>query len=68
MGAGDDRSRRPVDGLGGEGIGLSVAARHPGASMNDLTDPAEIDPLSGNAVLSGVPVTVAPAAGGGRRC
>jgi hypothetical protein len=26
--------------------------------MNDLTDPAEIDPLSGNAVLSGVSVSV----------
>jgi hypothetical protein len=26
--------------------------------MNDLTDPAEIDSLSGNAVLSGVPVSI----------
>jgi hypothetical protein len=30
--------------------------------MNDLTDPAEIDPLSGNAVLSGVPVSIEPLA------
>ena len=42
----------------GDGIRLQVAAEHAGASMNDLTDPAEIDPLSGNAVLSGVPVRV----------
>jgi anaerobic selenocysteine-containing dehydrogenase len=42
----------------GEGIQLQVAAAHAGASMNDLTDPAEIDPLSGNAVLNGVPVRV----------
>jgi anaerobic selenocysteine-containing dehydrogenase len=42
----------------GEGIALGVAAEHAGASMNDLTDPAEIDPLSGNAVLSGVSVSV----------
>ncbi len=42
----------------GEGLGLSVAVRHAGASLNDLTDPGEIDPLSGNAVLSGVPVSV----------
>jgi len=42
----------------GEGIRLHVAAQHAGASCNDLTDPAEIDPLSGNAVLSGVPVHV----------
>ena len=42
----------------GEGIKLEVAAEHAGASINDLTDPAEIDPLSGNAVLSGFPVSV----------
>jgi len=35
-----------------------VASQHAGASVNDLTDPAEIDPLSGNAVLNGVPVRV----------
>jgi anaerobic selenocysteine-containing dehydrogenase len=40
------------------GIRLRVATEHAGASMNDLTDPAEIDPLSGTAVLSGVPVRV----------
>jgi anaerobic selenocysteine-containing dehydrogenase len=45
-------------GHGAAGIRLSVAAELPGASINDLTDPAEIDPLSGTAVLSGVPVRV----------
>ena len=40
------------------GIQLPVAALHAGVSMNDLTDPAEIDPLSGTAVLSGIPVRV----------
>ena len=44
----------------GEGIRLAVAAEHAGASINDLTDPAEIDPLSGNSVLNGVPVHVEP--------
>jgi anaerobic selenocysteine-containing dehydrogenase len=44
----------------GDGIRLSVAAEHAGASFNDLTDPAEIDPLSGNSVLNGVPVRVEP--------
>jgi anaerobic selenocysteine-containing dehydrogenase len=48
----------------GDGIALAVAAEHAGASINDLTDPAEIDPLSGNAVLSGVPVRVEPAGDG----
>jgi anaerobic selenocysteine-containing dehydrogenase len=43
-----------------EGIAMKVAAEHAGASINDLTDPAELDPLSGNAVLSGVAVDVAP--------
>lgn len=42
----------------GHGLQLRVAGQHAGASMNDLTDPDEIDPLSGNAVLSGVPVSV----------
>ena len=45
-------------GHGAPGIRLEVAAEHAGASINDLTDPAEIDPLSGTAVLSGVPVRV----------
>ena len=44
-----------------EGSQMRVAAEHAGASINDLTDPAEIDPLSGNAVLSGVPVRLARA-------
>jgi anaerobic selenocysteine-containing dehydrogenase len=43
-------------GHGVPGIRLKVAAEHAGASMNELTDPAEIDPLSGTAVLSGIPV------------
>jgi len=42
----------------GDGIRLGVAEQHAGVSINDLTDPAEIDPLSGNAVLNGVPVRV----------
>jgi anaerobic selenocysteine-containing dehydrogenase len=46
-------------GHGAEGVALATAAAHAGVSFNDLTDPAQIDPLSGNAVLSGVPVEVA---------
>ena len=41
------------------GVRLAHAVELPGASMNDLTDPAVLD-VSGNAVLSGVPVTVRP--------
>jgi anaerobic selenocysteine-containing dehydrogenase len=40
------------------GVTLTVASRHPGASANDLTDERQVDELSGNAVLSGVPVEV----------
>lgn len=43
------------------GTRLNVAAQLPGVSMNDLADPNAIDPLSGNAVLSGIPIQVAPA-------
>ena len=32
----------------------------PGVSVNDLTDPDVVEPVSGNAVLNGVPVTVEP--------
>jgi hypothetical protein len=39
---------------------MSVAQRHAGVNSNRLTDDLSIDPLSGNAVLNGVPVRVAP--------
>ncbi len=42
------------------GARLLVAQQHPGASLNDLTDDQFIDPLSGNAAFSGVPVEVRP--------
>lgn len=41
--------------------GQRVAATRPGASINDLTDPALLDEPTGTAVLNGVPVTVARA-------
>ncbi|MBI5478726.1 MAG: molybdopterin-dependent oxidoreductase [Deltaproteobacteria bacterium] len=47
------------------GVRLRVAARHAGASLNDLTDHEAIDPLGGTAVLNGTPVTVMAAAGPG---
>jgi anaerobic selenocysteine-containing dehydrogenase len=40
------------------GTALETAQKHAGQSVNDLTDDAVIDTLSGNAVLSGVPVRV----------
>ena len=43
------------------GVRLQVARAHAGVSMNDVTDEEVIDPLSGNAVLNAVPVTVTPA-------
>jgi anaerobic selenocysteine-containing dehydrogenase len=42
------------------GAQLAVAASRPGVNSNVLTDEAAIDPLSGNAVLNAIPVTVAP--------
>jgi anaerobic selenocysteine-containing dehydrogenase len=48
-------------GHGREGVALRVAAKKPGVSINDLTDDARIDVLTGNAALSGVPVDVMPA-------
>jgi anaerobic selenocysteine-containing dehydrogenase len=41
-----------------EGIRLRVASATPGVSVNDLTDEQRVDPLTGNASFSGVPVEV----------
>jgi anaerobic selenocysteine-containing dehydrogenase len=43
------------------GTRMEVAARQPGVNSNLLADEEAIDPLSGNAVLNGIPVTIAPA-------
>jgi len=45
-------------GHGRNGARLEVAAQHPGVSYNDLADPLLLDELTGNAAVSGVPVTV----------
>jgi anaerobic selenocysteine-containing dehydrogenase len=42
------------------GAKLSLAEQRPGANLNELLDENWRDPLSGNAVLGGVPVEVAP--------
>jgi anaerobic selenocysteine-containing dehydrogenase len=43
------------------GSRLRVAAERPGVNLNAVLDAALIDPLSGNAVLSGVAVSIGPA-------
>lgn len=43
------------------GTRMAVAQRRPGVNSNILTDEAVLDPLSGNAVLNGIPVAVSPA-------
>lgn len=44
-----------------EGVQLSIASQQEGINMNDLTDDAQYDKLSGNAALNGVPVRVTAA-------
>jgi anaerobic selenocysteine-containing dehydrogenase len=44
-----------------DGASLTVARAHAGVNSNLLTDGAALDPLSGNAVLNGIPVSVTPA-------
>jgi anaerobic selenocysteine-containing dehydrogenase len=41
-----------------DGADLEVAGRYAGVNTNLLADGSEIDPLSGNAVLNGIPVRV----------
>jgi anaerobic selenocysteine-containing dehydrogenase len=45
-----------------EGTRMRVARAHAGVNTNLLADEAMLDPLSGNAVLNGIPVTVERAA------
>ena len=42
-----------------EGVRLGNATALPGASINDLTDPKVVDSVGANAVMNGVPVSVA---------
>lgn len=46
-------------GQGKAGVRLAIASTLPGASYNDVSDEAAIDPVSGNAALNALPVTVA---------
>ncbi|KRE26755.1 molybdopterin-binding oxidoreductase [Mycobacterium sp. Soil538] len=42
------------------GTGQQLAAGQPGVNVNQLNDGSVLDPLSGTAVLNGLPVTVGP--------
>ena len=44
-----------------EGVEMAVASEHAGSNSNLLADETRVDPLSGNAVLNGIPVDIAPA-------
>ena len=48
------------------GTRLSIAGAHAGVNSNLLADEDLLEPLSGNAVLCGLPVTVEPATGSSR--
>ena len=41
-----------------KGIKLGVASQYPGVNTNILTDEMQVDTLSGNSVLNGVPVSL----------
>jgi anaerobic selenocysteine-containing dehydrogenase len=45
-----------------DGTRMSVASEHAGTNSNVLADELLLDPLSGNAVLNGIPVELAPVA------
>jgi anaerobic selenocysteine-containing dehydrogenase len=47
-------------GHGGDGVELRVARQHAGVNTNVLTDGDVLEPLSGTAVLNGIPVELAP--------
>ena len=43
-----------------DGVRMAVASAHAGVNSNVLADETLIDPLSGNAVLNGIPIELAP--------
>jgi len=43
-------------------MNMKIATSHAGVNSNRLTDELALDPLSGNAILCGIPVTIEPAA------
>lgn len=43
-----------------EGADMAVARAHAGVNSNVLTDESAVEPLTGTAVLNGIPVTVSP--------
>ncbi|MGZ5683931.1 MAG: molybdopterin dinucleotide binding domain-containing protein, partial [Usitatibacter sp.] len=45
-------------GQGRAGVRLAIASALPGASYNDVSDEAAVDPVSGNAALNALPVRV----------
>ncbi len=49
-----------------DGIELSVAREHAGANVNALGDAGPVEPLTGTAVLNGIPVEIAPVFAGAR--
>ena len=42
------------------GVRMRVASEHAGVNSNVLADETRVDPVSGNAVLNGIPVEIAP--------
>ena len=42
------------------GVRMRVARQHAGVNSNVLTDETKVDPVSGNAVLNGIPVEISP--------
>jgi hypothetical protein len=47
-----------------QGTRMRVAAERPGTNSNVLADEELLEPLSGTAVLNGIPVEVAPVTAG----
>ena len=62
MPSGEASSRYRTGGVTtARGTKQAVAAGAPGVNVNQLNDGASLDPLSGTAVLNGIPVQIAPA-------
>jgi len=51
----------------GKGIKMSVAQKRPGVSINDISDDAFVDKLTGTSALNGIPVNVVKVVSSGKK-
>ena len=55
-----ERAHAALELVGAPGVRMRVASEHAGVNSNVLSDETQVDRVSGNAVLNGIPVEISP--------